>query len=238
MPQRLLLIIGLLADIHGNHRALAAVLKAASNSGVERLLIAGDLIGYYSAPLQVMEMLLPWPRHIARGNHEDMLQMARADRAFLAQVDMRYGTGLRIACEQLGAYQLNNLCCLPHPLDLNFSGFRILLCHGSPTDIDQYIYPDSPADLLQKCAVPGYDLVVLGHTHHPMSFQSGNTLLANPGSVGQPRNRKPGASWAVFDTAACNLQFRTEQYDYRALSSECQNRHPELPYLAETLLRT
>ena len=69
MPQRLLLIIGLLADIHGNHRALAAVLKAASDSGVERLLIAGDLIGYYSAPLQVMEMLLPWPRHIARGNH-------------------------------------------------------------------------------------------------------------------------------------------------------------------------
>ena len=238
MSQSLLLIIGFLADIHDKHRALAAVLKATSYSGVARLLIAGDLIGYYSAPLKVMEMLLPWPRHIARGNHEDLLQMARADHAFLAQVDMRYGTGLRIACEQPGAYQLNNLCWLRHPLDLNFSGFRILVCHGAPPDINQYIHPDSPSELLRKCAVPEYDLVVLGHTHYPMSFKFGNTLLANPGSVGQPRNRKPGASWAVFDTAACNLQFRAEQYDYRALSSECQNRHPGLPYLAETLLRT
>ena len=120
MSQSLLLIIGFLADIHGKHRALAAVLKATSYSGVARLPIAGDLFGYINAPLRVMETLPPWPRHIARGIYEDMLQMARADRAFLAQVDMRYGTQLRIACEQLGAYQLNNLCCLPHPLDLNF----------------------------------------------------------------------------------------------------------------------
>ena len=238
MSQSLLLIIGFLADIHGKHRALAAVLKATSYSGVARLPIAGDLFGYINAPLRVMETLPPWLRHIARGNHEHMSQMACVNHAFLAQVDVRYKTGRLIACEQLGSYHLNNLCWLRHPLDLNFSGFRILVCHGAPPDINQYIHPDSPSELLRKCAVPEYDLVVLGHTHHPMSFQSGNTLLANPESVGQPRNRKPGASWSVFDTAACNLQFHTEQYDYRALSSECQNRHPELPYLAETLLRT
>ena len=65
--------LGLLGDIHSNNLALQAVLAAASSSGVEKLLITGDLVGYYYAPLEVLEMLQPWDRHIVRGNHEDML---------------------------------------------------------------------------------------------------------------------------------------------------------------------
>lgn len=230
--------LALLGDIHGNHLALQAVLRAASSSGVEKLLVTGDLVGYYYEPLQVLELLAPWDRHVVRGNHEDMLNMARKDRVFLSQVDTRYGTGLRIAIEQLAEGQLDDLCRLPHPLELTIDGCRIQLCHGAPWDVDHYVYPDAKPELLERCAEQEFDLVVLGHTHYPMRHQIGKTLVVNSGSVGQPRNRKPGAHWAIFDTVDRSLQFHQEAYDSSVLVRECQQRHPELPYLADVLVRT
>lgn len=229
--------LALLGDIHGNALALQAVLAAASSSGVEKLLVTGDMVGYYYAPLQVLELLRQWDRYMVRGNHEDMLNAARSDPAFLAQVDARYGTGLRIAIEQFGTQQLDELCNLPHPLELVLDGCKVLLCHGTPWDIDHYVYPDAEQELLERCALQEFDLVVLGHTHYPMQRRVGDTLIVNPGSVGQPRNRQPGAHWAFFDTVSRNLEFHQEQYDASVLVRECQQRHPELPYLAEVLIR-
>lgn len=229
--------LALLGDIHGNHLALQAVLAAASSSGVEKLLITGDLVGYYFAPLQVLELLHTWEKHIVRGNHEDMLDTARSAPEFLAKVDARYGSGLRNAIEQLSETQIDELCSLPHPLELVFDECKILLCHGAPWDNDQYVYPDAQPALLGRCAMQEFDLVVLGHTHYPMKQKIGKTLVVNPGSVGQPRNHQPGAHWALFDTVSRNLEFRQEQYDSSILVQECQQRHPELPYLAEVLIR-
>lgn len=229
--------IALLGDIHGNHLALQQVIAAASGAGVEKLLVTGDLVGYYFAPLKVLELLKPWDRHVVRGNHEGMLNAARTDPAFLAWVDARYGTGLRIAIEQLDDETLDALASLPTSLELSIDGCKILLCHGAPWDNDFYVYPDAQPALLERCALQEFDLVVLGHTHYPMCHQIGRTLMVNPGSVGQPRNRKPGASWAVFDTVSRKLEFRTEHYDLSDLVLECKRRHPELPYLSEVLLR-
>ena len=86
--------------------------------------------------------------------------------------------------------------------------------------------------------IGGFDLVVMGHTHYPLVKKQGGTLLVNPGSVGQPRNRRPGAAWAIFDTADRTVQLRSESYDSSDLVRECRLRHPELPYLSEVLLRT
>lgn len=229
--------LALLGDIHGNAQALQAVLAAATSSGAEELLIAGDLVGYYFAPLEVLELLQQWSCHVVRGNHEDMLKAARTDPEYLAQVDARYGTGLNCALEQLSTAQLDALCGLPHPKELILDGCKVLLCHGAPWDNDCYVYPDAQSGLLECCAVQGFDLVVLGHTHYPMQYRVGETLVVNPGSVGQPRNRQPGAHWAFFDTGTRSLELRHEQYDCSRLVRECQQRHPELPYLAEVLTR-
>lgn len=229
--------LGLLGDIHGNHLALRAALAAAASSGVERLLVTGDLVGYYFAPREVLELLQSWDRHVVRGNHEDMLDDARNDPEFLANVEARYGSGLRLALEQLNETQVDELCALPHPLELGIDGCNILLCHGAPWDNDCYVYPDASPELLERCADQGFDLVVTGHTHYPMQQRVGATLVVNPGSVGQPRNRQPGAHWALFDTSARSLEFHCERYEFSPLVQECRRRHPELPYLAEVLTR-
>ena len=230
--------IGLLGDVHGNHRALEVVLSAAKLSKVEALLLTGDLIGYYDSPLAVLEMLKLWNCYMVRGNHEEMLNQARNDSSFLDEIDTKYGTGLRSAIKQLSKDQIDELYNLPHPLSLELDGCKILLCHGSPWDIDQYVYTDSPSELLARCVMQQHDLVVLGHTHYQMIHEIGNTLLVNPGSVGQPRDRRPGAHWAIYDTKTKSVEFFNESYDCSELVEECRVNSPELPYLAEVLTRT
>jgi putative phosphoesterase len=228
----------LLGDIHGNAQALKNVLVAAEKHQVEALLITGDLVGYYFRPLEVLKLLEPWSKYLVRGNHEDMLSAARSNPSFLTKVNARYGSGLHAAIEQLSGLQLDELCALPHPTKIEIEKYKILLCHGSPWSTDEYIYPDADKNLLKRCSNTGFDVIVHGHTHYPAKHVVGKTLLVNPGSVGQPRNRQPGAHWAIFDAETGDLQFRCEGYDPTQIIKECAQKNPELPYLAEMLIRT
>ena len=227
----------MLGDIHGNALALRNVLQEAVKQQVETLLITGDLVGYYFEPLEVLQLLGPWSKYLVRGNHEDMLSFARSDPSFLSKVNNRYGSGLHAAIKQLSSLQINELCALPHPKDIEIEKYKILLCHGSPWSTEEYIYPDADINLLKRCSDTGFDVIVHGHTHYPAKHVVGKTLLVNPGSVGQPRNRKPGAQWAIFDTKTGDLEFRCESYDATKLIDECAQKNPELPYLAELLTR-
>ena len=228
--------IALLGDIHGNSFALAAVLDAARAAHVEKLLITGDFVGYYFWPREVMDMLADWDIAAVRGNHEDMLVDALKDSAFLKTINAAYGSGLSTAIETLTPAQLDWLCQLPHPRPFEFDGRSLLLCHGSPWDVNQYVYPDAKADLLERCAESGYDWVVMGHTHYPRVERVRKTVLVNPGSVGQPRNRIPAAHWALLDTVSQELLLMTAPYDVAPVVALAAKRHPERPYLGNVLL--
>lgn len=229
--------VALLGDVHGNAAALRAVLRAAEASGAERLLVTGDLVGYYFRPAEVLELLQAWPHVLVRGNHEDMLAECRADAGTLARVSAAYGSGIAVALRELSPGQVDQLCALPHPLAVELGSRRALLCHGAPDGVDHYVYPDKAESELAGLIDPELDLVVMGHTHYPMVRYFGRTLVVNPGSVGQPRNGGGGAWWALYDTETSLAELRTERYDVAALVAECEARHPDLPYLAQVLQR-
>jgi len=69
--------LGLLGDVHGNDNSLAAVLRAASKAKVDKLLVTGDLVGYYFSPREVLNLLSGWDCYIVSGNHEVMLSQSR-----------------------------------------------------------------------------------------------------------------------------------------------------------------
>jgi putative phosphoesterase len=227
--------VALLGDIHGNDRALAAVLRGAERHGVERLLITGDLIGYYFWPKHVLELLAPWQFVAVRGNHEAMLAEARRNPDYLSSVETKYGSGLRVAIETISPEELDWLEKLPHPLEVEIESCRILLCHGAPWDINQYVYPDASQDLLERCTGTGHEVVVLGHTHYPMTHWIGGTMLLNPGSTGQPRKRDSGAEWALLDTDSIEVTLMKEPYDITPVVEASVARHPEIPFLANVL---
>lgn len=229
--------VALLADIHGNDLALEAVLASVRKHGIGLLAVCGDIVGYYFAPDRVMDMLRPWKKHLVRGNHEDMLALACRSPEALARIERKYGCGLRLALERLSPADMAELLALPATATLDIDGYRILLCHGAPWDTNHYVYPDAPSEVLDRCAASGYATVVMGHTHYPMAHSRGGVQLVNPGSVGQPRNRQPGADWAVLDTSTGEVEFMHESYDPTPLVEEARSRSPDLPYLHEVLLR-
>lgn len=230
--------LALLADIHGNAFALDAVLTAAAVEGAEHALVAGDLVGYYYQPDRVLARLDAFGWTGVRGNHEDMLETWLADEG-RDDIARRYGSGLAVAAERLDAMTVARLRELPPHRSLTLGGRRVLLCHGTPSSTDTYVYPDADTQVKRAFEVPGHDLVVYGHTHYQTMWRAETTggLVVNPGSVGQPRDRRPGAHWAVYDTDSNTIDLRVETYDAGALLVECRTRNPHLPYLADVLVR-
>jgi len=182
-------------------------------------------------------MLSSWETHVVRGNHEEMLSMVQKKPDCLLPISEKYGDGLKIALDTLSCSQLDWLKNLPHPMSLELGGRRILLCHGAPWDLDCYIYPDSCVSMFEKCTEHGDDLVILGHSHYAYTAKCGNTMIVNPGSVGQPRDRKPGAHWVLLNTETMEVTHFAEKYNVFEVVEYAKAFQPSVPYLADVLCR-
>ena len=229
--------IAVLADIHGNAGALRAALVEARKRGVEHLIVLGDLIGYYYAASDVLEQLREWPFVAIRGNHERMLAEALKNDGAMQTYRERYGSALDLAAATLEPQDIDWLIGLPDRTSVQLGGMALELCHGSPRDPDEYVYPDAKAAVLEACRVAEADFVLMGHTHYPMLATGERPLLLNPGSVGQARDRGGFACWCRIDTDTRVVVLERTPYDTRALVDEARQRDGHLPYLADVLER-
>ena len=93
------------------------------------------------------------------------------------------------------------------------SGWRFVFRHANLDDEVGYVYPDTA--LNDSELDPGMTLV-LGHTHHPMLRQAGRGRVLNSGSVGQPRDWRPGAAYALINTDNGQVTFHRVAYDIPA----------------------
>ena len=150
----------------------------------------------------------------------------------------QYGSGGNLALKTLSNEQFEWLNSLPQKLELILNGNSVLICHGSPWDNDYYIYPDANNDVIQRMKDTGFDLIFYGHTHYPIIWQDSDIIIVNPGSVGQPRDRIPGAAWAIWDTKTNKIEFMREKYNYDLVLDECKKYDSENIYLQEVLTRS
>ena len=232
--------IAIVSDIHANLSAFQAVLKSVRSKNIDALIIAGDLVGYYFEPKAVLRLvqLFEKPVYLVRGNHEEMLLKAKKSSVQLKEISAKYGPGINIALEELTDLEVEWVANLPHPLLLDELDCSILLCHGSPFSVDEYIYPDSPVEKIVSSLSEPPDVLIMGHTHYSFVKNIYGCLVVNPGSVGQPRNRVPGAHWALLDTTTMNVDLFVEQYDASELQQNCVKLAPFHPYLHEVLTRS
>lgn len=92
----------------------------------------------------------------------------------------------------------------------------IYLCHGTPEDpLNGRAYPDTPVDsYINGCREN--DVIIMGHTHYPMCKRYNNTMIMNPGSVGQPRDGDSRASFGLLDTESMGVRIFRVEYDIGA----------------------
>jgi putative phosphoesterase len=198
--------LGVLADLHGNAPALDAVLAALRQEGIERLLVAGDLVGYYPLVNETLDLLRRWPADVVLGNHDAYLlgRLPCSDERWRAY-------GLDVVDRLIVPAHREWLRTLPFERRLTYGGRRLLLCHGSPAGPEDYVFPDR-VDWSVFSDVDA-DIVVLGHTHRPLSRTLGGMLIVNPGSVGQPRDYDPRAAYGIVDVATGVFEQRRIVYD-------------------------
>ncbi|MFL6202188.1 MAG: metallophosphoesterase family protein [Thermoanaerobaculia bacterium] len=205
----------ILSDMHANWDAFAVVLRRARRKRFDAVLVLGDLVGYGAAPNQVVEAVRGLgPRlYTVRGNHDKVV----------TGID----TGSNFNQTALTAAQWTSTRLTPANLryvrDLPRGPVRIeegmAICHGSPLDEDTYVFSDVDAwEIFASFPVP---VTFFGHTHIPSVFSlEGRSLgvralrgetgtlklhpqgryLVNPGSIGQPRDRDPRASYMTYDS--------------------------------------
>ncbi|MBI4344842.1 MAG: metallophosphoesterase family protein, partial [Euryarchaeota archaeon] len=96
----------------------------------------------------------------------------------------------------------------------------IYMVHGSPKNpLEEYVYGDAPDyQLLEMFDHTRRDIIVLGHTHVPFIRRLGGRLVFNPGSVGQPRDGDPRASYAILDTEEREVEIDRVGYDIDAVA--------------------
>ncbi|WP_341885430.1 metallophosphoesterase family protein [Synechococcus sp. UW140] len=229
--------IAIISDIHANELALLAVLNAIKFHEINSILVAGDLVGYYFSPANVVRLIQSCSAYVVRGNHEEFLLNSENNPQLQGDIYSKYGPGIDIALKELSPSQIDYIRSLPHPLWITEFNCSILMCHGSPFDINEYIYPDSSCEEIISAINPRPDVLILGHTHYPFHKFSLGTLIINPGSVGQPRNRAPGAHWAILDTDTLNVEHKIESYNAQSILDQCSAIAPENSYLREVILR-
>jgi len=216
-----------LSDIHGNIDALDAVLEEASREAIDWVLVLGDLVGYGAGPNEVIDRLLglEQPTVVIRGNHDKVLATPDLGERFNSVAR----EAVRWTAEELTVDHLEYLEGLPQgPLEIAPGMF---ICHGSPLDEDEYVL--ALEDAAAVFARHQGALTFFGHTHIPTCFaasqgelllldlggeeanlrlETGTRYLANPGSVGQPRDEDPRAAYCVFDTSIAELGWRRCAY--------------------------
>jgi len=192
--------VGVVSDIHSNLVALEAVL--ADMPSVDRLVCAGDVVGYNAWPAPCVDVLRERDVPTVMGNHDRMVATGRNFRGNgMAQA------GIEHANAELNDVQRTWIENLPRERLLADGGLKVV--HDHPRDQDRYTYPAGfSASLLGD-----EEALVLGHTHVQHHERYDDGVVLNPGSVGQPRDSDPRAAYAVLDLDTLEVAEHRVEYD-------------------------
>jgi len=229
--------LAVLSDIHGNSYALEQVLKDVKKAGVEKLLVLGDIVGYYYYPDKVIELLENLPYEIIKGNHEKILQDLEEEKLDPAKLLQKYGRGHFIALDKLSSETRSWLYSLPFHKSLEIDNLKFQMNHGSPWDYNEYLYPDTDSVILSRCNSVAHDFIFIGHSHYSFTYQCRDSVLINVGSVGQSRKKGGVAEWTLIDSFTRDYKMVKTHYDVTALYKDAEDIDPGVKYNSKILVR-
>jgi len=217
-----------LSDIHANLEAFHAVLARTTALGADRVFCLGDVAGYNADPNECIDLVRSNGIACIMGNHDAAV-------CGIEEPD-HFNQNARLAAiwtrEHLTGENRSYLRELPRILQID----DCFLCHGTVNNTNRYLLYESDAQenftLMED--LPGRPrLCFFGHTHIKAAYSmdgqvlaralsdeihlsSDGRYLANPGSVGQPRDGDPRAAFLIYDTQERSIVFHRVEYDIAA----------------------
>lgn len=210
------------SDIHGNLEAFEAVLKAMAQERPDGYFCVGDIVGYGADPAECIKKVQELKPTIVAGNH---------DWAVVELTDVEYFNSFAKAAvlwtrENLSEEDLEYL----KSLKLTYQDREITLVHGTLDYPEEFSYVLDGYAAAKTMALMRTQVCFIGHSHvagifydnkgivnyaadSKMEIRPGNKYLVNVGSVGQPRDGDPRASYCVYDDTEGVVEIKRVPYD-------------------------
>jgi len=235
------IMFAVISDIHSNLQALQAVLNDIDQRGIERIICLGDVVGYGAAPRECIDLIMERCEVCLCGNHDHAVLLepynfnVGAERA-------AYWTRQVFEDEPDRPLRNRRWAFLGNLPDYHIQG-DMLFVHGSPRrPVNEYLFADdvytNPQKLTSNFERMEGVACFVGHTHVPGVFMDDpyfespdeltepgryeiaedDRVIINVGSVGQPRDRDPRASYVVVDGHM--VEFVRLEYDVEATVRE------------------
>ena len=220
---------GIVSDIHGNLEALQAVLRECQRLAVQIVVSAGDIVGYGANPKECLELLRRLKIVSVAGNH---------DWAVGGRLDFSHFTDDGKAAVEWTRAQISmdDIAYL-NALELSLQNKDFVLAHASLHEPQQFMYMTGVSKVIPSFALMDVPVCFIGHTHVPGIFlqvegqayyqESSNIdinpqhkYVINPGSVGQPRDGNPMASFCVYDSQLQTIELRRVPYDIQEVQGK------------------
>jgi diadenosine tetraphosphatase ApaH/serine/threonine PP2A family protein phosphatase len=244
-----IVLLAVFADIHANRQAFGACLDFARVRGAERIIFLGDFVGYGADPewtTNVAMGLVDGGAMAVRGNHDNAIGTPSETMNAEAQAAIEWTRG------RLSALQRRFLADLP----LTLQEDDRLYVHSEASNPSRWRYVRDTSDAVRSIAAASANVTFCGHIHKPALYSMssaakmtsfvptsgvsvqllpGRRWLAVLGSVGQPRDGNPAASFALYDTSSREITYCRVAYDVEAAAMRI--RENGLPHwLADRLL--
>ena len=210
------------SDIHGNLEAFNAVLTALDKERVDKFLYVGDIVGYGADPIECLNKMQELDPVVVCGNHD----WAVCD---LVNTDY-FNTAARNAAlwtkERLGKEYIEYL----KSMKLKYENKDVTLVHGTLDRPDAFSYILDGYGAQKTMALMKTNVCFIGHSHvagvfyrdkrtinytatSEVALQPSVKYIVNVGSVGQPRDGDPRASFCIYDDVERLIEIKRISYD-------------------------
>ncbi len=217
--------IALLSDIHGNIRALSAVLKDIRERGIQDIYCAGDLVGYHTAPDEVVKKIKEEKILTAMGNHDEAIVFFDPLKEVLPEGEI---TPKQWTFNHVSEESREYLKSLYKTEKVNLIDKKMLIAHGSPEFISEYIWEEDEKRQEEIATSIEEDIFVFGHTHSFYDKEVLGKRFINLGSVGRPKDGDTRAGYVILSLGEdMKVEYVRVDYDNEALAREIEE--SELP---------
>jgi putative phosphoesterase len=253
--------IAFFSDIHANLPALEAVLADIDQKKPDFVYCLGDLVGYNIWPNEVSTLIRERGIPTLAGNYDEGIGLSSDDCGCAYKSDDEKANGAisiaytnKVVDDITRAY----LRMLPRHMSLEFQNnqekIKLLMVHGSPRKINEYLFEDRPEKSLMRILKDAQaDIMLFGHTHKPyhrileydLNGEKAFRHAINIGSVGKPKDRDPRACYAIMelnttlsiqDPDSVPVRFVRVEYDVEKAAKAVEK--SELPDTYADALRT
>jgi predicted phosphodiesterase len=231
--------IALFSDIHANLPALEAFFEDVDRRKPDVTYCLGDLVGYNIWPNEVIHLVRKRSIPTIAGNYDFGIGRSSDDCGCAYKTDLEKANGAvsiaftnQIVKDEERSYLRTLPAHISIEFQLNNDKLNLLLVHGSPRKINEYLFQDrEEKSLLRIMEQANSDILVFGHTHKPYhrvlavdDGRSGKFRHAiNVGSVGKPKDGDPRGGYvlltikensSVLDRDSIHSEFVRFEYDY------------------------